>query len=185
MKRFIPILMILLLIGSLPVFARTEPKKVDPSKTEPSTFDYYEGQTANEKYLIYSFPYIKLYLPMEWKDLYLIDQKEDGVTFYHKASHEKYLEEGIKSGGFLFELCASEDESYKDLPAYEDLGYCEDAGLHFYLRLSSDYPAYMDDTIKAEYDEMAAQIKDIIEKVKIGKSVLFFPEDGTGPNDIA
>ena len=176
MKRFLLLFVVLLLIA-LPALAEG---------AGFSTFDYVDGH-AGSHYLCYSFPDIRLYMPIEWEGRITVESDTDGASFYQTASHEKYLEEGIAGGGFLFGLRASADEGFRELPAYEYLGFSDNAGLHFYLLLPSDYPAWPDgDEIQAEYDEMSGQIRLVVEQAKIGPNMNFYTdpnmvvEDGNG-----
>ena len=167
MKRLISMLLAALLIA-LPAFAE-----------EFSPFDHREQQTANGAYLVYAFPDIALYLPMDWQGRFTAEQRDDGMAFFETASYEQYLAEGIEGGGLLFELRASADEGFRELPAFASLGYSENAGLYFYLVLPSDYPAYPDDAIRAEYDAMAGDIDGIVEKARIAPSLSFYPGEST------
>lgn len=143
-----------------------------------STFDYKYGHAGSSS-ICYIFPDIMLYMPLEWEGRITAEQSETGVSFYQTASLEKYAEEGLEGGGFLFKLCASEDEGFRELPAYAYLGYSENVSLHFYLMLPSDYCAYLqDEAICAEYNEMAGAIDTIVEKAKIKPSLSFYPADG-------
>lgn len=171
MKRFVRIVLIASLLA-VAASALAEPAGF-------STFDYVPGRTVNEKYLVYTFPDIALYVPMEWEGRFDIEQRDDGVSFYQSASREKYLEEGMEGGGFLFELRASEDESFREVPAYAYLGYSENAALHFYLMLPSDYPAWPDEAVADEYNAMAEQIDIIVEKARIAPSLDFYPGEST------
>ena len=170
MKRMIAILIALLLV-TLPALSESF-----------STFDYITGQTGNA-YLLYTFPDVRLYLPLDWLGRITVEADDAGASFYQTASHEKYLEEGIASGGFLFRLCADANESFRELPAYAYIGYSENVGLHFYLELPSDYPAYPEGAAQAEYDEMAAQVDAVAEDSRVERSMLFYTEglDGTEP----
>ena len=136
-----------------------------------SPYDFIAGEAGGGTSLVYDFPDVRLYLPIEWKGLITVEQTDAGVSFYQTASLERYAGEGIGGGGFLFQLCACADESYQDLPAYADLGYSEGAGLHFYLLLPTDDPAYPDETAAAEYGLMAAQIETVVEKAAVGPSL--------------
>ena len=170
MKRIVSILTALLLA-------------VLPALAEPSfsTFDHVIGRAGGGRFIFYDFPDVTLYLPAEWEGLFTVEQDETGAAFYHTASREKYLEEGFGGGGFLFKLCASADEGFRDLPAYADLGYSENAGLHFYLMLPSDYPAYPDEAIRAEYDEMAGQIQAVVvESASVAPNMSFYPGNDIG-----
>lgn len=62
-----------------------------------------------------------LKLPASWKGNYTVeksgkDEKNSFVSFYAKSCHEETGE------GFLFSIAQYEDESYKELPAYELVG---------------------------------------------------------------
>lgn len=175
MKRLIALLFVLLLV--VPALAE-----------DFNPYDYKRGYSGSN-YLYYGFPDIYLYMPVEWDGRITAVQSENGVHFYQKASYEKYQEEGLDGGGILFTFCASEDEDFRDLPAYEYLGYSENADLYFYLMLPSDYPAYVgDEAVRAEYDEMSSHIDEIVQLAKIEKNYSFYPMgpewDSTWP-DIA
>ncbi|MDO5132739.1 MAG: hypothetical protein Q4D81_07135 [Eubacteriales bacterium] len=168
MKRFISIL-IALLLAVLPALAQEE---------QFSAFDHVILHTINGKYVVYEFPDITLYLPSEWEDAITVEQKENGIAFYQTASLEKWAEKGFPNGGFFFELCASKDEDFRDLPAYKDLGFCDHVGLFFYLVVPSDYPAYMEDeAIRAEYDEMSGRIDEVAEMARFAPSLHFYTDD--------
>ena len=139
-------------------------------------FDYHIKYTANGKSVIYEFPDIMLYLPIEWEDALTVKETGESTAFYQTASYEKFLEEKTEGGGFLFSLCASKDESFRELPAYKELGYSDNAGLWFYLSLPSDYPASLEEEIRAEYDAMSGQIDEIAESSKISESMHFYTD---------
>ena len=165
MKRFIALLLVLLL-ATLPALAESF-----------TPYDHAILHTANGKYVVYEFPDIMLYFPVSWETTATVEQNDDGIAFYQTASLEKYREQGLEGGGFLCELCASEDESFRELPAYKYLGFSDNAGLHFYLVVPSDYPAYMEDAaIRAEYDEMHSQIDEIVEMARISRSMHYYTD---------
>jgi len=142
-----------------------------------SPYDYITGETGNGKYLVYTFPDVCLLIPAGWKDRYVVDTDEYGVNFYHKASHDRYLDENVtEHGGFLFRLSASEDESFRDLPDYRDLGFSENADLYFYLKLPTDVRFYNDPEIREEYGEMFGEIDLIAEMAQIRKSMHFYTD---------
>lgn len=164
MKRLI-ILLVILLIAVMPAVAEFTP------------YDYHIMYTANGNYVVYDFPDIMLYIPIEWEDAITVEQTDTGLAFFQTASYHKFLEDGLPKGGFLFKLRASEDEDFRELPEYEYIGFSENAGLHFYLSMPSDYQAYVyDDDIRAEYDAMNKQIAGIAEMAKIHRSMHFYPE---------
>ena len=89
----------------------------------------------------------------------------------------EYVTGSAGGGRFLFRLCASEDEGFRDLPAYEYLGYSDNAGLHFYLTLPPEYTAYQEDAIMADYNDMAEDLDTIIEMARIAPSLNFYTDD--------
>lgn len=142
-----------------------------------SPYDYITGETGNGKYLVYTFPDVCLLIPAGWRDRYVIDTDEYGVNFYQKASHDRYLDENVtEHGGFLFRFSASKDESFRDLPAYRDLGFSENAGLYFYLKLPTDVRFYNDPEIREEYGEMFGEIDLIADMAQIRKSMHFYTD---------
>ena len=114
----------------------------------------------------------------EWEDAITVEQTDTGTAFFQTASYDKFLEDGLPKGGFLFKLRTSEDESFRERPEYEYIGFSENVNLHFYLSMPSDYQAYVyDPVIRAEYDEMHRQISQIAEMAKISKSMYFYTDD--------
>ena len=154
MKRLFTLLIALLLIAL-------------PALAEPmGPFDYTDD-ILEDGSLIYYFQDLSLQLPAEWAGKLMVEVGENGTSFYQRASYDKYLEEGIDGGGFLFSLGASVNSSFTELPAYAYLGFSENSVMNYYLVLPSDYPAYMEDDIRAEYDAMIAQIDYIVANVDI------------------
>ena len=165
MKRLIT-LFVILLFAAMPAVAEFTP------------YDYHIMYTANGKYIVYDFPDVMLYIPIEWKDAITVEQTDTGLAFFQTANYDKFLEDGLPKGGFLFKFRASEDERFRDLPEYEYIGFSENAGLHFYLSLPSDYQAYVYNAdIRAEYDAMSKQIAAIAEMAKISRSMHFYTDD--------
>ena len=168
MKRLIALL-VLLLIAAMPAVAET---------AEFTPFDYHIMYSGDGNYIVYDFPDVMLYIPIEWKDAITVEQTDTGLAFFQTASYDRFLEDGLPKGGFLFKLRTSEDESFRELPEYEYIGYSENAGLYFYLSMPSDYQAYVYDAdIRAEYDAMSKQIEEIAEMARIRKSLHFHTDD--------
>lgn len=154
MRRLIAIMAALLLLAL-------------PALAEPmSTFDYTDD-ILQDGSLIYYFPEISLRLPADWRGRVMARTEDGGAAFYQIASHEKYLEEGIDGGGFLFRLGASVNGSFSELPAFRYLGFCEGSAMNYYLELPTDYPAYPEADIRAEYDAMLAGIDYVAENAEI------------------
>lgn len=167
--RFLFVTLMALLLAASPAFAEEEPF---------APFDHAILYTVNGKYVVYECPDITLFIPINWDSAATVLQDDDGIGFYHTGSYEKWAEAGVERGGFLCKLCASEDEAFRDLPAYEYLGFSESAGLHFYLVVPSDDPAYADDAaVRAEYDEMHAQVDEIVEMARISRSMRYYTDD--------
>ena len=114
-----------------------------------------------EPELVCYFEDIELHLPAGWTGSVLMLPTATGAAFYQKASYDRYMQDGLEGGGFLFSLGACVNNSYQELPSYIDLGLSERSAMHYYLELPTDYPAYMEDDIRAEYDAMHAQIRGI------------------------
>lgn len=165
MKHIVAILLVLLL--AVPCVA----------EQAFSPYDYVTGSAGGGRYLYYDFPDISLCLPASWEGRFTVARDEFGLTFYHTASYEKFLEEGLEGGGFLFRLCASADEDYQDLLACAYLGYSENAGLHFYLTLPPEYTAYQEEAIMADYNDMAEDLETVIEMARIAPSLSFYTDD--------
>ena len=122
---------------------------------------------------VYNFEELSLTMPASWAGKLTVIEEQGGAAFYQKASHDKYLEEGIEGGGFLFRLGASEHGGFSQLPAFEYLGFSETSKMNYYLELPSDYPAYSgDEAIRAEYDAMFADMD------KVVAGVVFHDESG-------
>ena len=174
MRHIISLLLVILLL-SLPAMAQQS----------FSPCDFVTHSADEGKYICYEFPDVSLFLPASWEGRFIAEQDDYGMAFYQSASYEKYLEEGQEGGGFLFRLGASEDESFRDLLAYEYLGYSENAGMHFYLTLPPEYTAYPEDGIMADYEDMAGAMETIIEMARIAPGASFYTDDFAGTDDKA
>ncbi len=150
MKRLIILLLTLFLI--------TAPVLADSS----SIFDYTDD-ILEDGSPVYYFGELSLRLPPEWNGKVMAMQKKDGVYFYQRASYYKFQEKGSDGGGFLFMLGASVNHSFTQLPSYKYLGFSEASAMNYYLMLPTDYRAYNDPVIRAEYDAMNAQIDYVAE----------------------
>lgn len=152
MKKLLAILVLLLLAAT--------------ALAEPMSYLDYTDDILEDGSLIYYFPELSLQLPGEWRGRVMALVGRDGTSFYQRASYEKYLQEDIPGGGFLFKLGISVNGSFSTLPAFRYLGYSEASSLNYYLELPTDYPAYMQDDIRAEYDAMSAKIDYVAEHAR-------------------
>ena len=153
MKRIFALMIALMLIA-LPALA---------DAMQP--FDYTDD-ILEDGSLAYYFQDLMLKLPGDWAGKLMVVSDDSGVSFYQKASYDAYLEEGLEGGGFLFRLGACVNRSFTELPAYAYLGFSEQSVMNYFLELPSDYPAYMEDSIRAEYDAMNGQIDFIVQNVE-------------------
>lgn len=126
------------------------------ASAEPMSYSDYTDDILEDGSPIYYFPELSLQLPADWAGKVMAIQRENGTSFYQRSSHEKYQEEGINGGGFLFRLSASVNGSFSLLPAFQYLGYSEASSLNYFLELPTDYSAYNDDAMRAEYDALYA-----------------------------
>ena len=149
MKKLIALLIALLLLGL-------------SAAAEPMSYFDYTDDILEDGSLIYYFEDLSLQLPVEWLGKVIVFSNENGASFYQRDSYDKYLEEGLEGGGFLFSLGACVNDSFSELPAFAYLGFSENSCMNYYLDLPTDYPAYMEDDIRAEYDAMLAQVTDYV-----------------------
>ena len=150
-----------------------------PALAEPMSALDYTDDILGDGSPIYYFQEFSMKLPAGWRGKVMALPEAGGVAFYQIASYEKYLEEGLEGGGFLFRLGASVNQSFSELPAFEYLGFSEASAMNYYLELPSDYPAYNDEAMRAEYDALYQEIGEVV------KSVEFYPgarvEDAEAP----
>ena len=143
-----------------------------PALAEPMSLLDYTDDILEDGSPIYYFQELSLKLPADWRGKVKAMPGEAGVSFYQIASYEKYGAEGIDGGGFLFMLGISVNGSFSQLPRFEYLGFSEASAMNYYLQLPTDYPAYPEEGIQAEYNVMHTQIDDVVQNVE------FYP--GTG-----
>ena len=94
-----------------------------------------------------------------------VDCYEDRAVFYHKASREKYEEEGAADGGTLFTLYTTdEEEDVDEAPVPTTfVGYDGEEELYYYVVYPSDVQAYYEDEdIMNEYQELFAKVEGIV-----------------------
>ena len=169
MKRILALALTLLIVCALPALA---------------DFGFRE-ESLSDGSVICHFEDFDITLPAGWEDKALMVDGDDGLGFYHAESYMKYLEEDIEGGGFLFKLGASVNGSFSELPSFKYLGYSENSAMNYYMQLPSDYPAWMgDEAIRAEYDEMYAQIDAIAASFSLNEAAGIV-EDGNGLGEAA
>ena len=156
MKRLIALLLALVLF----LFAL-------PALAEPMSYLDYTDDILEDGSPIYYFPELSLRLPADWRGKVMALRHDGSTAFYQTASYEKYRAEGLDGGGFLFSLGCSVNGSFSQLPAFEYLGFSEESYLNYYLELPTDYPAYNEPAIRAEYDAMHAQIDYVVQNARL------------------
>lgn len=159
MKRLIATILALLLIV-LPAFAFAAGLE-------------FTTETLQDGSLVFHFDDLSLTLPSGWADKVLAMPTGSGLSFYQRESYERYQVEGLEGGGFLFSLGASVNGSFSELPSFKYLGFSEKSAMNYYFVLPTDYPAYMEDSVRAEYDAMSAQVE------AIAQSVVIYGEEAT------
>lgn len=176
MKKMVALLLALLMLAL-------------PGLAEPMSLLDYTDDILEDGSPIYYFQELSLKLPADWRGKVMAMEEEGGVSFYQIASYEKYKAEGIPGGGFLFMLGASVNASFSQLPRFEYLGFSEASVMNYYLALPSDYPAYLEDDIRAEYDAMADQIDYVVRNAEFypgtGAEKAANPEPEAGAQDAA
>ena len=163
MKRIF-VLLLALMFAALPALADTAPTGLA-----------FTTDVAEDGSLVFYFDDLEMRLPPEWSDKVVGLPGDSCFGFYHRASYEAYKAEGLEGGGFLFSLGASVNHDFADLPSFRYLGFCENSCMNYFFVLPSDYPAYMQDDIRAEYDAMYAQID------QIADSVVIYGEEESAP----
>ena len=157
---------------------RPDPNYYDAAPAEPEvvgsygddatpmgTFDYTDDILPDGS-LVYYFQDLSLRLPASWRGRLVVIPSDESVSFYQRASYDKYQEEGIDGGGFLFGMGACVNNSFTELPAYAYLGFSERSCMNYYLILPSDYSAYMQDDIRAEYEAMEGEVDYVVENAE-------------------
>ncbi len=110
--------------------------------------------------LEYKSAYFLLMLPADWYGKYYVEDTGTTLAFYHIGSYDAWQKEGY-TGGLLFSVGMSHDDSYKELPSYYELGETHDQG-QAYLYLPTDVQAYTDDAdVFSEYNELFNELDDI------------------------
>ena len=136
---------------------------------EDGTYSYYFTEQG-----------VKVVLPEDWYENTFVDASISSATFYHKDSYDKYEEKGYE-GGRLFTIGYCVNDDYKDLPSYTFLGYSEEQNVNYYVEYPTDVQAYMeDDAIRAEYEDLYAQVQDVVANIQIDVTA---DEDPSGTAD--
>ena len=173
MKRLLALIVALLLFA-LPALAEAM-----------SPYDY-NDDILEDGSPIYYFPELSIRLPADWQGKVMAVPGERDVSFHQIASYERYQAEGIDGGGLLFSLCAGEEADFANVPDCEHLGDSAATGLSYFLLRPTDYPAYPEDAVRAEYDAMLAGLDEVLQGVEFyDRSGFELVEGVDDPADIA
>ena len=130
--------------------------------------DYYDYQNEDGTYSYYFTQGVTVTMDEDWYRNTIVKTGDDGASFYQKDSYEAYADQGLE-GGRLFIIGASVNTDFKDLPSFEYIGFDEENAMNYFAVLPTDYQAYMEDEdIRAGYDALWADVKDVIAGIKIG-----------------
>ena len=99
----------------------------------------------------YVFPEFQITLPADWRGKVTIGVNERSIAFYQTQSYERWQKEGYK-GGLLFAVGYSEQEDFRNLPSYAELGKVGKGW--YYLIYPTDLQAYDIKTVLEEYMAM-------------------------------
>lgn len=128
------------------------------ASSEEKRFSNTISQKENHDILV-AFSDLSVTLPADWGGRCLMEISDTEAAFFQKASRQLYTEEyGSPSGGWLFSICFSEDESYKQYPNYEPLARVEDG--YYFLSYPTDVQGYLEnETAMEEYGEMFREVE--------------------------
>ncbi len=131
--------------------------------------DYTDYRNPDGTYSYYFAQGALVTLDENWYQNTIVKTGDQGATFYQKASYDAWEKEGFEGGGRLFTLGASVNSDFSELPSFEYIGFDEDTCMNYYAELPTDYQAYMEDeSIRAEYDALWAEVRDVIAGIRIG-----------------
>ncbi len=141
-----------------PTAAPTQTPTAEENSAGRWTWTYEEYQDGSAQFCFDDLLIVKI--PSSWKDkyfLYLEDEESNTISFYHKASYDKYMEAYGSPGGHLFTIGYFPDKSYEQAPHYLYLGLAEDG--YYAMLLPTDVQGWMEDPeIWAEWQMMNSEM---------------------------
>lgn len=149
-----------------------------------SGFNQYTERKTDDDTVVYSFDnHLIIEVPDWWDENVTMKVESNGVNFYHTDSYDKYMEEDGFSGGFLFGIGASVNQSFTDLPSYQYIGFNEDDVMNYYAVFPTDYQAYpYDKKIENMYRKLYAAVEGIVDNITIEEAA---PEtEGISDNEM-
>lgn len=119
----------------------------------------YTDNVQSDDSLIYYFEEVAVVLPADWKGKFDVVTDGNSVTFYHKASHEKWQEKYGQDGGKLFTLSCSVNHDFSELPDFTYIGFSEQSVMNYFMIFPTDFQAYTEDeSVAREFQQMNAEI---------------------------
>ena len=133
--------------------------------------NYVDYRNPDGSYSYYFDQGVLVTLDENWYQNTFVKTGDRGASFYQKASYDAYAGEGVE-GGRLFTIGASVNTDFSELPSFEYIGFDEDSCMNYYAELPTDYQAYAgDETIRAGYDALWAEVRDVIAGIRIGSEI--------------
>lgn len=134
----------------------------DTAAPAGSFSDFYDYENPDGTYTYYFTQGVFVTMNKDWYQKTMVIPKDNGATFYHKASYYAWQEQGLE-GGRLFTISASVNTDFQNLPSFAYIGFDEEEVMNYFAILPTDYQAYADDeSIRSEYDSLWAGVKDVI-----------------------
>ncbi len=127
--------------------------------TAQAASDRWQSTTARntDNDIQIDFKEVQVTLPQSWSGKCQMGVSENSVTFYQTKSRKLWSEEGYTSGGRLFSIGFSADESYKNDPSYMTIGSTSEGT--YYASFPTDVQAYTKDA--SAYEEFSSMANDM------------------------
>ena len=124
--------------------------------------------TEDGNYAYYFECGINVKMPEDWYRNVLVEAEQKFVTFYHRASYDKYLEDGDNAGGKLLTIGCSVNTDFKDYSGYTYIGYDEEEAMNYYYAVPTDYQGYAEDeAVKSEYDQLYSELEEVCKNITL------------------
>lgn len=109
--------------------------------------------------MIYDFEEVEIMLPTDWRGKIRIKVEDNGVSFYHDASREKWMETSGTEGGKLFTLSYSVNDDFTELPDYSYMGFSDESVMNYFMIFPTDVQGYMQDaSVAEEFQQLYGEI---------------------------
>ena len=133
--------------------------------------DFNDYQNEDGSYTYYFMQGLFVTMPAEWYENTVVVAEMNNVTFYHRASYERYAAEGIEGGGKLFTIGCSVNTDFENFEEMTYIGFDETEMLNYFVTKPTDYPAYAADAeVCAEYNALFAEVDAVIEGIQLANA---------------